>query len=905
MLKLTRKVVTVDSLYHYGTKRHSGRYPYGSGENPYQHEANFSAKIKELKDQGLTEKEIATYFDMSIREFRAERSLAKNRLRAADRAQVLDYIAQGLGYSEIARKMGKPESTIRSLANKEIAKNQEVTQATIDILRKNVDDQKYIDVGSGVASSLGITETRLDTAVQALKDEGYTVQNIYVEQAWIPGKYTTVKVLAEPGTTKQDIYDNRGKIGIVNEHFSEMNGVKLDEYQPVKSISSKRVQVAYAEDGGKDKDGIIELRRGAEGLDMGTSRYAQVRIAVDGTHYLKGVAVYSDNLPDGVDIRFNTNKSKAKVANDLEAMKELKGDLSDPLTAFESAIKKGGQSGYLNIVREEGDWSTWKKSLASQMLSKQPVSIAKKQLDAARLDREAEYSEIMSLTNPTIKQYFLNQFADKCDTAAESLAAAAVPRQASHVILPLTTIKPTEIYAPNYKEGETVILIRYPHGGRFEIPELKVNNHNKEAKGIFENARDAVGIHPAVAERLSGADFDGDTVLVIPNNNRSFKTSPALKGLQGFEPKEVYSRPKGTTPVLHNTAQREMGVVTNLIADMTLRNATDDELARAVRYSMVVIDAEKHNLDYRQAKKDNDIVSLQKKYQEKPGTKKGYGGASTLITRAGAEVRIPEVKKSYKPDPETGRYIYTPTGKTYEKMKKVPDPSAKKGYSYIPTGEIIEKQTKTTGIKTVDDAYKLSSGTVMESVYADYANSMMDLAARARKEAAHIEGQKRSSDAAKVYSKEVESLNKKIEAAHAHDPLERKAQLLTDANMALVTKENPDLTKEQKSKYRSRALSDARASLGGGKPKVDVTDKEWEAIQAGAISKTKLEQVMRYSDQEALKERAMPREKKLMTDSKILRAKSRLAAGYTHAEVADMLGVSVSTLNRAVYGEGK
>lgn len=491
--------------------------------------------------------------------------------------------------------------------------------------------------------------------------------------------------------------------------------------------------------------------------------------------------------------------------------------------------------------------------------------------------------EIQSLTNPTIRSYFLEQYADKCDTAAVSLKAAAVPRQTSVVILPLLSIKPTEIYAPNYKQGETVVLIRYPHGGTFEIPELRVNNSNKEAQKIFKNARDAVGIHPSVAERLSGADFDGDTVLVIPNNNRSFKTSRALEELKGFEPKELYRRPEGTTPVKHATAQKEMGVVTNLITDMTLRGATDDEIARAVKYSMVVIDAEKHNLDYKQAKRDCDIDSLQKKYQQKEGGR--YGGASTLISRASAQTRVPERKKSYRPDPETGKYIYTETGQTYVNKK----------------GKTVAKTTKTEQMRTVDDAHELSSGTVIESIYADYANSMKNLAAEARKEAVNTKGQVYSPEAAKKYAKEVESLNAKVIQAKAHAPKERKAQLLANTALELRKADNPDMTKEQIKKYKSQALADARASLGGAKPKIHISDKEWEAIQAGAISKTKLQQIMQYSDQDELKERALPHNERGLTDAQISRAKMLLTSGYTLSEVAETLGVSTSTIQRAIY----
>ena len=910
----------MNELYHYGTKYHSGRYPYGSGENPYQHDGDFLAEVRKKEAEGLSRKELADYFGMTIREYQAEKSLAKSRVDKFQLAQINRLFEQGMNPEQIGKELGMPGSTVRSKLKTQISKNTKVTDATISLLRKNVDDKTYLDVGSGVAASLGITQTRLDTAVQALKDEGYTLHNIFVEQATLPGQYTTVKVLAKPGIEKRDVLLNRQDIAVLNERFKDQNSTELYSYKPVKSISSKRVSVRYAEDGGKAKDGIIELRRGAEGLDLGNSRYAQVRIAVDDTHYLKGMAVYSDDMPEGVDIIFNSNMSKADAKNDLDAMKTLKGDLKSPTDAFESNIKKGGQKGYLNIVNEEGDWSRWSKTLASQVLSKQSVPLAKKQLQIAKQDQEAEFNEIKTLTNPVLKAYLLEQFAGKCDTAAADLKAAAMPRQSSHVILPITSLKPGEIYAPGYNNGERIVLIRYPHGGTFEIPELKVNNNNKEARKIIPtDARDAVGINPVVAERLSGADFDGDTVLVIPDPNREFISSPALKGLQNFEPKVQYKKPEILTgaqikaiqdrlgkknpdklsdiakdynmtvktlryalPPKHATAQKEMGVVSNLITDMTLRKAKDEEIARAVRYSMVVIDAEKHNLDYQQARLDNNIAELHEKYQGKK-----TGGASTLISLAGSTTRVPKRKRSYRIDPDTGTYIYTNTGETYTDRK----------------GNVKDRLEKVTRMDIVDDANKLSSGTVMEKAYADYANSMKDFSRQARKEALYSSQKaKRDPKAAKIYSKEVNSLKAKLNEAMAHQPLERKAQLLASTEIAMRKKDNPHMTKEQLGKFKAQAIANARASLGGSKPKFDISDKEWEAIQAGAISRTVLESIFRYTDQDKLKERAMPRQAPAMSPGKISLARARLASGYTLSQVAEMMGVSVSTLSRVLKG---
>jgi hypothetical protein len=137
-------------------------------------------------------------------------------------------------------------------------------------------------------------------------------------------------------------------------------------------------------------DGVIFVRPGVKDLSMGAAPYAQVRIAVDGTHYLKGMAVYKDDLPPGVDLQFNTNKSD--TGNKLDAMKEVKRnkddgsvDMDNPFGASIShQIGDRDHTGkitkltsVMNIVNEEGKWSEWSRNLSSQMLSKQRPALAK------------------------------------------------------------------------------------------------------------------------------------------------------------------------------------------------------------------------------------------------------------------------------------------------------------------------------------------------------------------------------------------------------------------------------------------------------------------------------------------------------------------------------------------------
>lgn len=894
-----------EPLVHYGTKRHSGRYPWGSGETPYQHEAWFIAEIENQKANGLvTDKELADFFGMTVREYKLQRSLAKTAVREETRRKAIEMRSKGLGPTEIGKRLGIPEPTVRSYLKPVDDKKQKRIDAAKAILDEHISKGEFIDIGEGVAIGMGMNQNQFELAVRALKNEkGYTEKIIYVPQVNDKDQSTIVKVLCPPGTTRRDILENLDNVHIVNEKFVDQTGVNVYGLKPIKSISSKKVMINYAEDGGKDKDGVIEIRRGAEGLDLGSAHYAQVRIGVDGTHYLKGMAVYADDLPDGVDIRFNTNKHKGTPK--LETLK-LMGD--DPDNPFGAQIKAGGQKGYLNIVSEEGDWHEWSRNIASQMLSKQPVPLAKTQLNLAKAEKNREYEEIMGLTNPTLRRYMLNQFADKCDTASVNLKAAAMPRQATHVILPMTTLKDNEIYAPNYRDGETLVLIRYPHGGTFEIPQLVNRPHNKEGEKVLgSNAKDAVGISAKVAAQLSGADFDGDTVVVIPNNRKGIRVSPAIKSLQEFDTKESYAagpttkhiyvkdkktgkmvKSEKTISVTHKN--NEMGRVSNLITDMTLHDAPLEHVVRAVKYSMVIIDAEKHNLDWKKAYKDFDIEGLKKLYQNRgvdDNGKERYGGASTLISRAKSPQRIPKVKKNWKPDEETGEVTYRP----HEKQKWYD----KEGNEHIRT-------SKFPSMRLAKDALSLSSGTTMEYTYAEYANYMKSLANKSRKEALATKDIVYSKEAANKYAPEVISLKNKISIAKAHAPVERKAQLLANIQVALKQDElsSDILTDKQKKKIRYQALAQARKSLGGSKPKVDISDREWEAIQAGAFHKSILEDAFRFTDQDILKERAMPRAQKGFTPGQLSLIRARLAAGYTQAEVADMLGVSPSTINRAV-----
>lgn len=897
-----------DYLMHYGRGHldggHSGRYPWGSGDDPNQRYSSFLDRDNDLKRQGFSEKERAEAFGVTMRELRAMRSQATNNVKSAQREQVLRYREQGMSAKAISEKMGLSESRVRNWLKQDTTQtvSAEKLEKTKDILRKEIAEKNYIDVGEGVDSIVGVNRSKLDTAVKALEEEGYIRKTIRIPQVSDYNKKTTLTVLAKPGTTIQELYDHRSEIGIVGEKVSN-DGKNVYGLKPVKSISSKRVMIRYAEDGGKNMDGVIELRRGAEGLDLGNSRYAQVRIGVDGTHYLKGMAIYSDDLPKGVDIRFNTNKHRGTPMIDsdkgvLKPMKVTANGKIDQDNPFGSMIKPGGQRGYLNIVREEGEWDTWSRTLASQMLSKQSLQLAKQQLNISKQLANEEFHEINSLTNPTVRKHYLLDFADSCDSAAVRLKAAPLPRQTSQVILPLTSIKENQIYAPSYRNGEHVVLIRYPHGGQFEIPELVVNNNVREARRIFKGraATDAVGIHPKVAERLSGADFDGDTVVVIPNNPRPngskpIQTKKALAGLKDFDPSSAYPGYKGMKVISEAAKQNQMGIVSNLITDMTLKGATDQELERAVKHSMVIIDAKKHKLDWRRSYSDQGIAELQRKYQSKPN---GKTGASTIISQAKSPVDVPQRSvERYRIDPDTGEKIYRYTGRTKKNAK----------------GEDILRTTRSTKMAEAKDARTLMSKNpvAMERVYADYANYMKAMGNAARKEAYHIQERDyhtaEAAQARRVYKNEIASLDAKIRLAKRNLPKERKAQAIANSIYQSKIRENPSILDDADSKKKVKQLALRRGREIVNKDedtKIRPTAREWEAIQAGALGKNKQREILRFGDEDYIKKLAMPKQQTAMTPARIARAKAMANRGYTWDEIAKRLGVSASTVRKAV-----
>lgn len=936
---------------HEGPIPHSGRYAWGSGESPFQRSLDFMTHYNALKKSGMSDKQIAEADGLSLNQLRARKSNASADVRHHNVSVATKLKEAGWSTTAIGRKFGVNESTVRGWLDEDVQKRKDASLGTANMLADQVKQFKYVEVGKGVEQYLGVSRTKMDYAIEMLKQSGqYDVQDIRIDQG-AKNKKTRIQVLVPVGTERKEIYDHKDQIDIPGLGvYSEDGGKTWNKVEAPVPIDMSRVFVNYTspdmQRGGVLKDGVIEIRPGVPDLSLGSAMYAQVRIRVGDDKYMKGMAVYSDKVPDGYDIIYNTNKTEAQAAKVFKPMAKDKDGKIDLVNPFGATIRTDDSSdepdlikcqrhyidpktgerklSAINVVNEEGNWKEWGRTLSAQMLSKQEPFLAERQLKVMYDRKVDEFNEILGLTNPTIRAHLLEGFADDCDSSAVHLKAAAIPGSASHVIIPIPSMKENEIYAPNYENGSRVALIRYPHGGRFEIADLTVNNLNREARKILGAAPDAVGIHHSVAAKLSGADFDGDTVTVIPNNSGDIKSAPSLKGLLNYEPKVLYAKsddqiktgkPKNKKDMYDTNGKQlydnfdtqiEMGKISNLITDMTIKKAPTEEICRAVRHSMTVIDAEKHNLDWKRSYEENRIDELKRKWQgvNPNGQPKG---ASTLISSAKSQVYQPETKagvwvkdangKGHRQlyDPETGAKLYSETGRT--KSKAVFDKNGNfTGYKEIPITE------KTTKMAKTDDAYSLSSGTKIEGIYANHANRLKSLANQARKEIMSTEDIAYNPAAAKRYSDEVASLKAKKNAVDKHRPLERRAGTIASSLFQMKAAEDPTLWEDhdRAKKERARLMDYARKQIGEKRPVIKFTDREYEAIQAGALTKTFLKELIKECDQDALKQRAMPRQWTAMSPAKLSKARQMLRNGATNIEVAQALGVSTSTLYNAL-----
>lgn len=256
-------------LAHYGILRKSGRYPWGSGGSVEARSRGFLDEIESLKAKGITkETDLARGLGMTTTELRAAKSIAKNAKKQADIGMVEKLRDKGLSNVAIGQRLGIPESTVRSFLAPGAKDKLDVLHATANFLKEKVDKDGPLDIGTGQEHHVlgGISADKLKTSVAVLKEQGYQVINVQVDTSG--GNKTTVRVLAPPGTTYRDLVKDKSQIKTLT-GYTEDGGRSFLGLHPPLSVDSKRVGVRYAEDGGKEADGVIYVRPGVKDISMG------------------------------------------------------------------------------------------------------------------------------------------------------------------------------------------------------------------------------------------------------------------------------------------------------------------------------------------------------------------------------------------------------------------------------------------------------------------------------------------------------------------------------------------------------------------------------------------------------------------------------------------------------------
>ena len=239
-------------LEHYGMPRRSGRYPWGSGEDPYQHSIDFIGRIDALKKKGWTEtpENIKKQFGLTTTEYSREKRLANNvRKMSQIKTAIRLRDKEGMGATEIGRKMGVRESTVRGWFKQDEEGSVYQAKKTAEFLKDKVKEKGgMIDIGKNVEVELGISREKLDTAVLMLEKQGYHRYVGRVPQHTNVNQKTTQIVLAAPERKHAEIF-KYDKVKTINDYVSKDNGETFEKkFTYPSSMDSKRLKVRYADD---------------------------------------------------------------------------------------------------------------------------------------------------------------------------------------------------------------------------------------------------------------------------------------------------------------------------------------------------------------------------------------------------------------------------------------------------------------------------------------------------------------------------------------------------------------------------------------------------------------------------------------------------------------------------------
>ena len=206
----------MSEFMHEGVKRRSGRYEWGSGENPYQHEPWYNPgsnpketvkKLKEngltnsqiseiLKNEGLNEKQASSAMEIKTTQYRNYIKIAREKKLAQDRTTAEQLKSRGWSNVAIAERMKVSEGTVRNLLKPGVEEKANIINNTSTMLKESLNKTGYLDVGLGSERYFGISRDRLRASLQQLKEEGYKIY--YIEQTQQgTGKKTNTMVLSK------------------------------------------------------------------------------------------------------------------------------------------------------------------------------------------------------------------------------------------------------------------------------------------------------------------------------------------------------------------------------------------------------------------------------------------------------------------------------------------------------------------------------------------------------------------------------------------------------------------------------------------------------------------------------------------------------------------------------------
>lgn len=133
---------------------------------------------------------------------------------------------------------------------------------------------------------------------------------------------------------------------------------QIKRYEFHKILDTNRIE--FVED--PMFEGIIFIRENVPDLDLGGKHYAQIRLLTSENTLIKGMAMFSIDIPDGKDVVVHYNaKYKMQTIVPITEESSIKVEL----------LNDGVDSCIYDMERKiDYDWSEWRKSLSTQFLSK-------------------------------------------------------------------------------------------------------------------------------------------------------------------------------------------------------------------------------------------------------------------------------------------------------------------------------------------------------------------------------------------------------------------------------------------------------------------------------------------------------------------------------------------------------